>query len=287
MPALVILLVAAGCSKDDPEPVSKRPCAVVQAKELSKIVDSKLTLRAPTKGFTGCRFTSKGNVIEVVLTPRGPVEKGQLGLELTSPRKERAIGDEAYSSTENVPLGMRLSTRKAGSAVDVDISEKGFSATDVRADARAIAAAAIPNLPKRTLKQGSGPRGAAACSPYVSSIAVKRLGGKATGTPANPPGSCTVTLVGQDLTLVVTVLADGNANQQSLDALVAAVKPAKVPVGKGTAYWLPTPGGDKNGGQLTFLSDGRLLQVTVIGNELAKGKALELATAAAELTPHP
>ena len=35
---------------------------------------------------------------------RGPVEEGQLALELTEPEVEKGIGDEAVSSTVNVPL---------------------------------------------------------------------------------------------------------------------------------------------------------------------------------------
>lgn len=281
---MLIVAGAASCSSDEPKAApSKRPCALVQADELSDLLDTEMTLRAATKGVAGCRYTSKGGVFEVRLDERGPVEAGQLGLELTEPEVEKGIGDEAFSSTVNVPLDIRLSARDGGAAVDVDVMHKGGSSAQTRATARKVAAAAVGSLPKQSVKKSAGPRGKEACAPFVTEAASEAFGGKATGTPSNPPGSCTVTIADQDITLAVTVLMDANATEESLEGLVAAVEPTKVQVGEGAAYWLPTPGGDQNGGQLTFLAGDRLLQVTALGDGLEKGQALTVATAAAEI----
>lgn len=280
--ALVTALV--GCSSDGAPEASTRRCAVVQAPELSKITGLDLSLQPHQKGSSACTFTTEDDQTVVVLNVRGPVEPAETSLTLQDPRTEAGLGDEAWSSTTGTPLGTRLQARKEGALLTVDVRKPGATAAEERTIARAIAKAGIPELPKMPTKGAKGPRGTKACEPFTGSKAAAALGGKTTVDAVNPPGSCLITLEELHISIPVTTIVESGASRASLDALVKGAPDAKpVELAGNEGYWVPDPAAPGQGGNLTLLIDDRLVQISVIAQDLPDGDHYRLATAAGVL----
>lgn len=281
--AALLGVTATGCTSDAKEPESTRRCAVVQADELSDLAGTKVELLKAEKGSTVCRFVSKDGSVEIRTSVDGPIEKGLPELLLTDPDKVDDIGNEAWFATRNTPLGTRLLARRKGALLTVDLSAIKLTGKQRRQLAEDIAAAGIDALPNLPVKQAAGLRGEAACERYTTDDVAVVLGGVPTVTPSTPPGSCLIEVEDQSLTASVSVLMETGAGQPQLDAVVAGVPDKeKAKVGSAPAYWLPSTQGPSTGGQLDVLSNGKILQIAVIGKGFAKGEAQALATELAQ-----
>jgi hypothetical protein len=287
--ALALAVGLAGCSSDDGgAKVARRRCEVVTADDLSDLTGAKLTLGKATKDPSVCRFRSSDERTEVRLTIEGPVEAGQAALTMTTPRPVAKLGDEAWSTTQNAPLDAELVVRKAGTLLIVDVADESRGPQARIALATKIARAALPHLPVMKLKEPSGPRGEAACQRFETKAVQALVGGVVVVTPSAPVGSCRLTAAALSRTIDVSVLIETGATRQQLDGFVAGVdSEVATTVGDRPGYWIPSPSGAGNGGQLDLLDDGRILQVSVIGVELPEGKAQALATSIAEIAVKP
>ncbi|MFN8017443.1 MAG: hypothetical protein U0P45_04895 [Acidimicrobiales bacterium] len=274
---------ASACTSDAKPPESNRRCAVVQADELSDLAGTKVELLKADKGSTVCRFVSKDGSVEIRTSVDGPVEAGLPELLLTEPTKVDGIGNEAWYATRNTPLGTRLLARRKGALLTLDLSAIKMTGKERRALAKEIAKAGVPNLPNLPVKAAAGLRGKAACERYATDEVSVALGGVPTVTPSTPPGSCLLEVDDQDLTASVSVLMETGAGTTQLDGLVAGVPDAqKTKVGDAPAYWIPSTQGPSTGGQLDVLSNGKILQIAVIGQGFAKGEAQQVATSLAK-----
>jgi len=283
----VAALVLSGCSGGDDAPESKRACAVVQADELSDIVGEDMTLAKADPGTSVCTFDSESGTKVVRLSVEGPVEPGLAKLLLAEPEAVKGLGNEAWISTEDVPLDARLLVRKGGALLTVDLAASQLSRKDRRALATEIGEAGVDELPKMKAKKATGERGAEACDRYDTEAIATALGGIPTITPTSPPGSCRLTVEASNLTVAVTPLVEQGATPEQLDSVVAAVDSAeKTKVGEDPAYWIPSPAQD-SGGQLDVLTGKRLLQVAVIGEDVTSDEGKAMAIAVAEVAAQP
>ncbi len=283
--AVAVSALVGGCSSDDSgAPVSKRRCAAVQAEELSKIIESDMVLQKAEKGSTLCRFTNAEQTVDVQLSVDGPVEAGLAELLLTEPEPVKDLGDEAWFTTRNTPLGTRLVVRKKGALLTIDLGAPRLTAKNRKAIATAIGEAGVENLPRLAVKEPTGERGEAACERFAADEASVVLGGVPEVTPTSPPGSCELTVEAQDLSVLVSVLLESGATEGHLDAIAGGAPDAeKTTVGALPAYWIPATGGADSGGQLDVLDDTRLLQIAVLGVDLKEGEGLALATGIAQI----
>lgn len=272
-----------GCSGSDAKPESNRKCAVVQADELSDITGVRLKLIPADEDPRVCRYRGSNNPTEVDLTVTSPVEANSLKLLLTTPTRERGISDEAWSSDVDTALGYRLLARERGAMLTVDLGLDGASSTTARKAARRIAKSGVANLPDVAPKKPTGPRGTKACERFETTKVAEALGGKPEVSATMPPGSCLLTVPDKGLNVTVSVLAE-LANEQMLGTIIkSAPDPKLTSVSGMPGYWIATPGAADAGGQLDFLDDGTLRQVSVIGTGFTGTEAQELATTIATL----
>lgn len=275
------LILTTACSdSDDPAPASNRRCAVVDAGDISELVDTAVTLQKAGAAPAVCRFSDSEEAVDVRIEVGGPVEAGQPKLLLDDPGQIRGLGSEAWWSTTNTPLEVRVLVRQVGALLTIDLTAPDLKPGEKRAAAVGIAEKAVARLPKVALPKPGGPRGAKACAPFKDPAVEVALGGAPVLTPTNPPGSCSLVLEARGLTVVVNVLVDKRATPQMLSDIVkGAPEAAPAAVGGLLGWWIEAPGGDASGGQLDVLDGQRLLQIAVLGSELEPGTALTMATA--------
>ncbi|MCB0963404.1 MAG: hypothetical protein KDA98_08895 [Acidimicrobiales bacterium] len=276
-----LVLLVAGCSGSDAAPESDRPCAVVQADEVSDIVGTQVTLEDPVEGSRECRFSDDEGTIQVFLTVDSPVETGLPELLLTDPEPIEDLGDAAYSATDDVPLDVRVIARVGGSMLTVDVGAPTQTRRARLALATEVAEAGLPQLPEADPAEPEGERGDEACARYETDEVAALLGGVPTVEAVAPPGSCALSLGSADLEVQVTVLLESGATVAQLESLVAAVDTdVETTVGEAPARWVPSPA-ERTGGQLDVLDGDRILQVAVLADGLANADAQDLATALA------
>lgn len=286
---LALALVLAACSSDDGEAkAAPRRCEVVSAGDLSDLVGSDMALEAVGKNRATCRYVSDDERIEVRLTIEGPVEAGQAALSMTTPKAVAKLGDEAWVTNQNAPLDTQLVMRKGGTLLQVDLADESRTPKDRIALATSIARAGVARVPVMKVKQPTGPRGEAACKPFETDAVEELMGGVVVVTPSAPVGSCRLTAAALNRSVDVSVLVESGATQAQLDAFVSNVdSESPVKVGEDPGYWIPSPAGESNGGQLDLLDSGRIVQVAVIGVEFPAGEAQALATSIAEIAVAP